>query len=183
MFNKILVFISLCVLSFSCARNVPSTSNSSEVKITNYEEDLSAVRPNYESEKQDIVDNPATTEKEPVSLFKGEEPKNDNQEINKVLDKIKEKNQSLTESQGFRISIFSGNNRSGFEAAKSFILQYYPELEIYESYSQPTYRVKVGDFMNRMDAERYYATLVSRFANSKIILDKIDVKKSLAIKQ
>jgi hypothetical protein len=181
--NKIIAFISLCIFSFGCARNVPSTSQSNDVKITNYEEDLSAVRPTYETSEEKLTEIPTSTDKENVNLFKGEEPKNDNKEIEKVLEKIKEKNQSLTESQGFRISIFSENDRSGFESAKSFILQYYPELEIYESYSQPTYRVKVGDFMNRMDAERYYATLVSRFANSKIILDKIDVKKSLAIKQ
>jgi hypothetical protein len=54
-------------------------------------------------------------------------------------------------------------------------------LEIYASYSQPTYRIKVGDFLKKMDAERYYAAIVSRFSSSKIIMDEISVQKSFKI--
>lgn len=177
------VFVLIFLANLSCVRSVPSTSHQTEKKIDVYEEDLSTVRPKYELEE--IKSKPIEEVETPTQVLalKGEEPLNDNKEIIEVLEKIKEKNKSLTDSQGFRISIFSGNDRSGFESAKSYIFQNFPELETYEAYSQPTYKVKVGDFMNRMDAERYYASLVSRFPTAKIMMDKIDVKRSLNIKQ
>lgn len=177
------VFILLFFAISSCVRSVPNTTQQADKKITSYEEDLSTVRPKYDQEDIKEKANDKVEKPKDVLKFNSEEPLNDNKEINVVLDQIKEKNKSLTESQGFRISIFSGNNRGNFESAKSYILQHYPELESYESYSQPTYKVKVGDFMNRMDAERYYASLVSRFPTAKIMMDKIDVKRSLNIKQ
>lgn len=179
----LILFSLIFFANAACVRTVPSTTQQAEKKITSYEEDLSTVRPKYEQEqvKKNELEKAENTKE--VLSFTGEEPLNDNMAINMVLGQIKEKNKSLTDAQGFRISIFSGNNRSSFEAAKSYIFQNHPELEIYESYSQPTYKIKVGDFMNRMDAERYYASLVNRFPTAKIMMDKIDVKRSLNIKQ
>lgn len=177
-------FILIFIGNLSCVRNVPTTSQQAEKKIDVYTEDLSAVRPSYEqdeTEKSELEKEEITSKE--VFSYSGEEPLNDNKAIEQVLVQIKEKNKSLTDSQGFRISIFSGNNRGSFEAAKSYIFQNHPELETYESYSQPTYKIKVGDFMNRLDAERYYASLVNRFPTAKIMMDKIDVKRSLNVKQ
>ncbi|RYF72669.1 MAG: SPOR domain-containing protein, partial [Cytophagaceae bacterium] len=50
------------------------------------------------------------------------------------------------------------------------------------SYQQPTYRLKVGDFMKKMDAERYFSKLRSIFTTAQLQPDKVDVRRGLLIK-
>lgn len=176
---KYALLIALSLLS-SCIRSSPSSGKQVAVDPTkNYEEDLSALRNSYTSIKEEQEIEPKV---EQSLSFVGEEPKNDNAAIANNLQKLKERNESLVEARGYRISIYSGNTRGEFESAKAYSLQHFPELEVYETYSQPTYRIKVGDFLNKMDAERYYAELVSRFPTAKIMADKISLKNSLNIK-
>lgn len=174
-----LVFISSSILFTACGKN--TSGSKSSAAIANYSEDLTEVRPKFEYSQEE---SPVEEEK-PVKVKNNDkpatEPQNDNAQISKVLNRIAMANEQITDAQGYRISIFSGNSRSDFEAAKSYILQYFPELQIYESYSQPTYKIKVGDFMKRIDAEKYYSSLNGRFNSSRIIRDKIAVQKSFEI--
>ncbi len=165
--------IGLLILS-SCARNI-SKGSSTQTTINQYEEDLSHVRPKTSWEKPVEVE---TQEEQQTNLLA---PKNENKAIALAIDKIAAYNTSITAMPGYRLQVFAGNSRAGFESAKSYVLQHFPELEIYASYSQPTYRIKVGDFLKKMDAERYYAAIVSRFSSSKIIMDEISVQKSFKI--
>ena len=95
---------------------------------------------------------------------------------------IKETNKKLAEGKGFRIQVFSGNNKADFESAKSYLYRNFSELELYESYSQPTYKIKVGDFISVDEASRYQSDLKTKFSTVRIISDKINVKKALEIK-
>ncbi len=170
----------ICILSFlitSCARNISNKSSSG--LDGNYSEDLSIVRPEIKSEVTVKVNEPK--EEISTSAFKMDEPKSENSKIELALREIGEFNSSQTESAGFRIQIFSGNSRAEFDQVKGYIMQHYPELEIYDSYSQPTYRVKVGDFLKRMDAERYYSSLLGRFSAAKITMETINIQRSFAI--
>jgi hypothetical protein len=169
------IAILLLVLA-SCARSISSKS-AGETAISSYEEDLSAVRPKAVWEKPGMKDEQVLE----TTAFRLDEPKNENTKINKALGEIVAYNANIGQMPGYRLQIYSGNDRSGFESAKSYILQHFPYLEIYESYSQPTYRVKVGDFLKKMDAERYYSLLMNRFSSSKIIMDDVEVQKSLKI--
>jgi len=160
----------------SCARSISSKS-AGETAISSYEEDLRDIRPKVVWEK------PEAKEEEVLgkTAFKLVEPKNENVKIKKAIGEIVVYNANIGQLPGYRLQVYSGNDRYGFESAKSYVLQHFPELEIYESYSQPTYRVKVGDFLKKMDAERYYALLMDRFSSSKIIMDDVEVQKSLKI--
>lgn len=176
--TKISSFLVVVLLTVSCSRNITSGNASDKEKITEYEESLEGVRPKVAWEKVEELEVVPALED---NSFLPTEPKNDNVRIQEALTKIVAYNASITEMQGYRLQIFSGNSRGDFESTKSYILQYFPELEIYESYSQPTYKIKVGDFLKKMDAERYYGSIVNRFSSAKIIMDNIDVQKSLKI--
>lgn len=169
------------VLSISCARNITSNSSGGANDVSSYEESLAAVRPkiDYEDKAEKQVEVP----KEELSnqSYVPEEPKNENAKIDQVLSEMARHNSSMSDLPGYRLQVYAGNNRGGFEQAKSYILQHFPELEIYESYSQPTYRIKVGDFLKKMDAEKYYYSIVSRFSSAKVIMDNVDVQRSLNI--
>jgi hypothetical protein len=173
--RPIFSFLIVLLIISACARNISKGSSNGQL-INEYEEDLSRVRPKTAWEKPDDIDKFREVQKTVFS-----EPKNENKSIEMAIDKIAAYNTSITEMPGYRLQVFAGNSRGDFENAKSYLLQHFPELEIYESYSQPTYRLKAGDFLKKMDAERYYSSIVSRFSASKIIMDEINVQKSLKI--
>ena len=75
-----------------------------------------------------------------------------------------------------------GSTRKDADDAKLYTYQTFPELNPYLMYSQPTYRVRIGDFMNRIDAERYLEQVRTRYASAVVLAEKIDLKKSLLIK-
>jgi len=181
--GKYLLFWSFLYVSGGCTNKLtPSKENKNVEKITEYSEDLSMFRPKYDStelpvnEKTELLRTPASQSGSASTL------KNENELVDKILVHIKENNRKLAEGKGYRIQVFSGNNKMDFESAKSYLYRNFPDLELYESYSQPTYRIKVGDFVSIDEANRYSTELKHKFNTVRIISDKINVKKALEIK-
>jgi hypothetical protein len=50
------------------------------------------------------------------------------------------------------------------------------------TFQQPVYKVKVGDFLNRMDAERYFASIKETYPSALILPDKVEIKKGMFVK-
>ncbi|MCY7358223.1 MAG: SPOR domain-containing protein, partial [Rudanella sp.] len=105
-----------------------------------------------------------------------------NRKVDDQLSVIGDKNRSIRYAPGFRIQIYVGNERLRAENAKMQINQNFPELAPYLSYNQPTYKLKVGDFMRRIDAERYFGQIKQLISSAMLLPDKIDVHRSLSIK-
>ncbi|MVM29776.1 SPOR domain-containing protein [Spirosoma sp. HMF4905] len=105
-----------------------------------------------------------------------------NRRLDLVLDTIATHNRLIRYAPGYRIQVYVGNQRQEADAAKLLISQNFPELSPYLSYNQPTYRLKVGDFMRRLDAERYYTSIRRLMASAQLQPDKVDIRRSLLIK-
>ncbi len=181
MFRKPIIKLSLLlVIVVSCGKSTVPTKTVDTGKLSTYDEDISMVRPKYEAKPEIILEqnkvNPAPKATDTA------QPPHANQQIQEAIDAIAEKNKAVAQTQGYRIQVFSGNNRNEYEQARGYILQHFPTLETYVSYSQPTYRLKVGDFLTKADAEKYLSSLVGRFVGAKVIYDNIDYKKGLLIK-
>ncbi len=99
-----------------------------------------------------------------------------------VLDTLATENRSIRYAPGYRIQVYVGTQRQQVEDAKLLITQNFPELNPYLSYNQPTYKLKVGDFMRRLDAERYYSAIRRLIASAQLQPDKVDIRRSLLIK-
>jgi hypothetical protein len=162
-----------CIKTFS-----PSKSDKNVEKITEYHEDLSVFVPKYSEEVpiETVIEKKETISQS--SNSKGLLKNSDTAAVDEILKKIAEANSQIKEGQGFRIQVFSGNVKSDFENAKSYLYRFHSNLEIYESFSQPTYKIVVGDFLTRADAENSLNVLKSRFESARIISDKINVKKA-----
>ncbi|QKZ11572.1 SPOR domain-containing protein [Spirosoma sp. KUDC1026] len=188
----------LAALLTSCASSRPATtSGRSSVDYNRYTEDLSGVRPVYKP-----VDGPAakptrTTTTAPAKSTtpapRRNEPKKTNsstastvpsinRELDLVLDTMATNNRSIRYASGFRIQVYVGNQRQAADDAKLLIYQNFPELSPYLTYTQPTYRLKVGDFMKRTDSERYYAAIKQLLPAAQIQPDRVDIRRSLLIK-
>jgi len=166
------------ILISGCAKKSVVSSGSE------YREDLSAVRPRYEYVEPAVVTRPEPTapaKSSNVPKADVDKPLYVNRKLESVLDTLAKQNKSIRYINGFRIQIYVGNVRQEADGAKSYIYQAFPDLNPYVSYTQPTYRVKVGDFMYRSDAEQYLDLIREQYASAVILADRVDIKRSLMV--
>ncbi|WP_229240388.1 SPOR domain-containing protein [Dyadobacter sp. SG02] len=166
------------ILISGCAKKSVVSSGSE------YREDLSAVRPRYEYVEPALVTRPEPTtpaKNSNVPKADVDKPLYVNRKLESVLDTLAKQNKSIRYINGFRIQIYVGNVRQEADGAKSYVYQAFPDLNPYVSYTQPTYRVKVGDFMYRSDAEQYLDLIREQYASAVILADRVDIKRSLLV--
>ncbi len=85
-------------------------------------------------------------------------------------------NTSQSTFEGYRIQVFfdAGNNSlNGAQAAQANYQMLYPGDTAYISFSEPYYKVRVGDFRTRLEAESYLRKIAADFPNAFVIRDKI----------
>ena len=99
-----------------------------------------------------------------ISVPTGNGPK-----INSMLDSIFDANMRMKYMKGYKVLVYSGNDKDEAEKVKRrlYQLSLAPEL----TYKQPTYRIKVGDFTDRLDAKRFMAKVIIREYPKAIMID------------
>lgn len=80
-------------------------------------------------------------------------------------------------AKGYRILVINTSKRDEALAAKSMVYNLHPELKAYLIYQSPYFKVKVGNFKERKDAESYLRKLQAYFPKGVYIMnDIIEVK-------
>ena len=79
---------------------------------------------------------------------------------------------------GFRIQLVFGN-RGTVNNAKSKFYGNYSDVSVYESYLAPNFGLRVGDFLNRLQAEEFLNRVKGSFPGAYIVNDKINVPSYL----
>jgi hypothetical protein len=74
---------------------------------------------------------------------------------------------------GYRVQIYSGSDRNKANSIKIDFLRHHPGVRAYLSYSSPQFRVKVGDYRGRAEAERMYQEVEGRYKPCMIVPDII----------
>lgn len=146
-----------------CATTQPSGTSSSSA----YSEDLSALRPVFQEEKQQ----PAITE-EPKKRENIAPKFTVNEQLHSVLDSIDSINISRNYIEGFTIQIYSGQKREDALSTKKTIDQALPELKAEMVYVQPTFRIKAGKYFTQLDAQKDYVSVKRFFPNAILVPDK-----------
>ena len=78
---------------------------------------------------------------------------------------------------GYRILVINTNDRSKASEAKTRIYQQFRELPAYLMYQSPFYKLKVGNFREREEAEQYLADIQRYFPTGVyIVRDVIEVR-------
>lgn len=80
-----------------------------------------------------------------------------------------------TVTRGFRVQIFLGPSRREAYAEQARFQQLFKNIDTYVTYEEPNYRVKVGDFRSRREAERLMQGLRDQFSNVFIFTEDIFV--------
>ena len=93
-------------------------------------------------------------------------------DINEVTSRDARRN-----AKGFRLMIINTNKRDEAIAAKTKVYTYFPELKAYLLYQSPYFKLKVGNFKDRKEAEDYQKQLNIYFPKGVFIMnDIIEVK-------
>lgn len=95
------------------------------------------------------------------------------QRITNLMDTLLKVTPSL---EGFRVQLSFGKKEEVNQIRVSF-LQKYPDMGAYVSYMQPNFRLRVGDFRTRMEAEKFRNEILSTYANCYIVKDIIELPK------
>jgi hypothetical protein len=78
--------------------------------------------------------------------------------------------------QGYRILVLNTNDRNKAMNAKTKIYQEFPELKAYLMWQAPFYKLKVGNFKDRKEAEEYLENMKRIFTTGVyIVRDVIEV--------
>jgi hypothetical protein len=80
-------------------------------------------------------------------------------------------------SDGFRVQIFSGSDRKAAYSIQAKFQDKHPEVHTYLSYREPNFKVHVGDYRSRLEAEKMVDELKNSFTGVFIINEKINASK------
>jgi len=87
-------------------------------------------------------------------------------------------NQAFPIIPGYRIQIFmeSGNQAlSDCENVEQKFLEKYENMPVYITFSAPYYRVRVGDFRTRLEAEKFLRRINRKYPSAWVIKDEINL--------
>jgi hypothetical protein len=78
--------------------------------------------------------------------------------------------------KGYRLLVINTNKRDDAVEAKTKVYNYFPELKSYLFYQAPYYKLKVGNFKEKKEAEDYQKRLKKYFPDGVFIMnDTIEI--------
>ena len=75
--------------------------------------------------------------------------------------------------KGFRLLVVNTTKRDDAISAKAKVYTYFPELKAYLLYQSPYYKLKVGNFKERKEAEDYQKKMKRYFPSGVFIMNDI----------
>jgi SPOR domain len=81
-------------------------------------------------------------------------------------------------ANGYRVQIFFGSNRQDAYSAQARFLEEYPDTRTYILYTEPNFKVQVGDFRTKLEAQKLQNDLRDKFTSLFIIQGKINPPKT-----
>jgi hypothetical protein len=137
-----------------------------------YSEDLSMWRPKVEVPAETKVEE----EKNKRDLKAQVDPIfTVNKQLDAVLDSIDRINLTRKFIDGFTIQVFAGTKREDAMNVKKQLTSAIPSLESELQYAQPNFRVKVGKYFTRLEAEKDYEQIRRVIPSAIVVPDKISI--------
>jgi hypothetical protein len=75
--------------------------------------------------------------------------------------------------KGFRIQITSTSSRDQAFNAKAAVQSKFPDQKVYTTYQAPLFKVRVGDFLKREDAEKYRKLMLTIFPTGMYVVEDL----------
>lgn len=141
-------------------------------KNKKYSEDLSKYRQRVELidpvKSGDTVSQKSVTVAEPKFTV--------NSKVDAVLDSIDRFNLTRRYVDGFTIQIYSGQRKDDAMNAKKRIQEELPYMNANLQYQQPKFKVTIGKYFTRLEAQRDLLALRRRFSNAILVPERILIR-------
>lgn len=85
----------------------------------------------------------------------------------------RDKMSPIRSGRGFRLQIYSGIDKHKAIQTKIDFMRRFPDIPTYMTYVQPQFRIKVGNFQTRADAQVLYRQITDIYAPVMIVPDII----------
>ena len=98
--------------------------------------------------------------------------------IDNLIMKQREIHANDSTIEGFRVQIFMELGNYALihaDSVKTRFQEQYPEVPIYLVFGQPYYRLRVGDYRTRLEAENMYQQIKKEFSNAFVTADRIEL--------
>lgn len=79
--------------------------------------------------------------------------------------------------KGFRVQLYAGLDRAAADKVKVDFLGTWPETQVYQSYSRPTFKVRVGNFLTRSEAEMFCQRVKNYFSGAFVVPELIQLAR------
>lgn len=171
--QTLLLSLFLGLIFGQCTPKLSTTGSSSE-------EDFSAFRTKYQYERERYQGQAAP---KVMEIMLESDSNSQNQDItlalNEVLDFIPpepEIEEKLIKIEGWRIQVYRGNSREEASRARQKSYELFPNVTPYLFYRTPTYRVRIGDFLEPYEYKRIYKIVKKEFPNALVVPDVVNVE-------
>ncbi|AMM52875.1 hypothetical protein TH61_09840 [Rufibacter sp. DG15C] len=99
-------------------------------------------------------------------------------QVEGLMDSVALANKNIKYANGYRILAFTGNERKAAMDLRNSIIQRLPSDKDYLTYKQPTYQLKVGDYMSRVEAQLALSKIKDLIPNALIVPETINIPKN-----
>lgn len=134
---------------------------------SNYHEDLSVLRPRFEA----TSDTGKVTSLREKAAFTP--MRTVNAKVDTVMDSINRFNRTRKFTDGFTIQVYSGQNKEEAMNTKKKLSAEVSDLNAELQYTQPKFRVRVGSYYSRLEAQKDLLRLKKVFPNAILVPEKI----------
>lgn len=140
---------------------------------SSYQEDLSAQRPTVDDIRQDSISQDVVAMDDQTMM----QPTNHiNVFLDSILDSIAISDQKQRFYQGYTILLYTGSSREEATMARGKTVAMELDLEPELVYNQPNYKVKVGKFLTRLEAQSLFTQLKKEFDNAIVAPERIYIE-------
>ncbi len=94
-----------------------------------------------------------------------------------LLNAHADKNKNAIYDQGYRIHIMSSINREEVYSEKGKMLASFIDVPFYIIYDQPYYKLRMGDYITKLEAIKQFNELIKVYPTSYIVKDEIRLPK------
>jgi hypothetical protein len=138
-----------------------------------YHEDLSRLRPKFEQQTDTKIEKDTTKE---IKIAAVTPTKTVNAKVDVILDSLDLFNLMRKYIDGYTIQIYSGQKREEAMNTKKKMQEEVPELIASLQYQQPKFRVTVGRYFTKLEAQKDLLALRRKFSTAILVPEKIPMK-------
>ena len=166
----ILTFSVILFFASSCGTAIPGKTNTGSHKKA-YSEDLSGYRPEpFVAEEQPIDTLSLQTISDTISIEVSAR-------LNTVLDSATNyASSTIKYIDGFTIQVYGGDDRAAAQNSRLALIRNFPLTEPRMVFEQPNYKVRVGKYYTRLEAQNLFIEVKQVFPKAILIPARINIK-------